>query len=287
VATVIDIESGRRGYGLVALTARDFGEERAPRGLKTRDLGHTVIRVATPFDALPVGVGRKLNTAIGAGEAVQLVAGRADHRLMPSIAPSFERYREHNGTFWGAYGNRIQGQVAQAVRKLKEDRDTRQAVVTLWNPNLDNVMHKSDYPCTVALNFAVEDDTLVMRTLMRSNDVWLGLPYDVFQFTQLQLTVARALGMVPGRYTHESWSLHLYEEHVDQVDALDPYPPVTGPRLPEGFGRDGDDWWTCQLRAREILNGHFDLVRDMTEGEEWYVEQLRPYVGTPGTAVVG
>lgn len=273
------IYSGRIGYTHVVKTVRDVGVPRSPRGLKTIDLGHTLIRIDSPYDALPLGVGRVLNPAIGAGEAVQLIAGRPDHGLMPRITPSFARYAENDKRFWGAYGNRIHGQVGQAVRKIRADRDTRQAVITLWDPNLDNVQDKRDYPCTVALNFAVVDDRLVLRTLMRSNDVWLGLPYDVFQFTQLQLTVARALDVEPGEYTHETWSLHIYEEHVPLVDQLTS-PAGDGRMLPNGFGRDGDEWYHIQWRAREILYGG-ELVRDRTESENWYVRQLESYARTP------
>ena len=55
---------------------------------------------------------------------------------------------------------------------------------------------------------------------MRSNDVWWGLPYDVFQFTQLQLTLARLLDVAPGEYTHMVGSLHAYERDADGIDAL-------------------------------------------------------------------
>lgn len=279
MATVIDIETGRIGYTHVVRTVVDWGEARAPRGLQTLDLGHTIIRVDSPYDALPLGVGRSLNPAIGAGEAVQLIAGRPDHGLMPRISANFKRYAEPSGQFHGAYGSRVMGQVGAVVKKIKKDRDTRQAVVTLWDPVLDNVPDRLDYPCTIALNFALVDDKLELRTLMRSNDVWLGLPYDIFQFTQLQLTVARALDVVAGRYTHETWSLHIYGEHVGLVTQLTP-PTGDGHLLPNGFGHDGDTWEHIRWRAREILYGGA-LVRDRTESENWYVRELQPYARTP------
>jgi thymidylate synthase len=275
VATVMTMESGRRGYASLARLVRERGRLRAPRGIKTYDLGHVQVVVETPFDALPVGVGRQLNTSIGAAEAVQLVAGRARHALLPRITPTFSRFTEPNGRFHGAYGDRVGGQVAAVVKKLHDDRDTRQAVITLWDPGRDNEPGKRDYPCTVALNFVIVDDRLELRTLMRSNDVWLGFPYDVFQFTQLQLTVARALRVEPGRYTHGAWSLHIYEEHMGLVDRLIT-PTSDGPsRLPYGFGDVDDDWDACQESASAILHG--ERPPDATKSEEWYVEQLRPY----------
>ena len=52
---------------------------------------------------------------------------------------------------------------------------------------------------------------------MRSNDVWWGVPYDVFQFTFLQIQLAQVLGLEPGVYTHQAGSFHLYDR--DRVEA--------------------------------------------------------------------
>jgi len=278
VATVIEIESGRRGYVELVNLVQRRGHFRMPRGLRTYDLGHVDVVVKSPYDALPLGVGRALLPAIGAAEACQLVAGRARHDLLPRIAPLFSKFAEPGtGKFHGAYGDRIGSQVAAVVRKINADRETRQAVVTLWDPARDNLPERRDYPCTVALNFAVVHHKLELRTLMRSNDVWLGWPYDVFQFTQLQLTVARALQIEPGTYTHSAWSLHIYHEHGELVDGLRaPELDDVGPFQPVGFGADDDDWLMCHTRAANILQSYAS-PREETESERWYRDQLKPY----------
>jgi thymidylate synthase len=277
VATLVEFESGRLAYPHIAALVLREGKKRAPRGMDTLDLGPTTVVLHSPYDALPLGCGRELNRAIGAGEAVQLVAGRADHALLPRISPNFAQYREADGRFHGAYGDRIGRQVAHVVRKLHYDHDTRQAVITLWNPKLDNGGYARDIPCTVALNFAIIDDKLELRTLMRSNDVWLGFPYDIFQFTQLQLTVARAMSIEPGPYTHSTWSLHLYAKDADRVDWLT-IPTDVGPYQPVGFGYPGEFWDVCSASADAILTNDMSwFERPLTESEVWYVEQLAPY----------
>jgi thymidylate synthase len=276
VVSVVEFESGRTAYSHIAYAVRHGGKTRAPRGMSTYDLGHVAITLDSPYDALPLEVGRKLNTAIAAAEAIQLIAGRAEHALMPRITPAFKQYAEPSGQFHGAYGDRIGAQVGKQLAKLKVDSDTRQAIVTLWDSERDNEPNRRDYPCTVALNFTIVDDTLELRTLMRSNDAWLGLPYDMFQFSQLQLTAARALNIPPGRYTHETWSLHLYTEHADLVDQLiTPHDP--GPYQPIGFGDDSDDWLHSRAHASIILAGDTAHL-SLTKSEEWYVEQLAPYI---------
>ena len=209
----------RGGYVDVVETVLRDGRTTSPRGQVTTELLDVIIEVEDPYDVLPVGVGRKLNLGIAAYEAAQLVAGVSEPDVITKIAPQFERYMD-NGAFWGAYGRRVGDQLEAVVRKLSEDPDSRQAVVTLWNPDMDNTPGKSDYPCTVMFQFLIRDGELIMHTTMRSNDVWLGLAYDAFMFTQCQITIAGALGVPVGSYHHHAVSLHLYERDVPKVDRL-------------------------------------------------------------------
>lgn len=229
------------------------------------------------MDALPLGCGRNLNPKIAAAEALQLIGGFSDPDWLVKLAPNFERYREPTGEFWGAYGVRIGHQLEHVLSKLYGDMDTRQAVITLWNPGIDNVREKSDYPCTVALGFTQYSGKLDMSVVMRSNDVWLGLPYDMFQFTQLQLTLCNITGLQPGTYTHTAWSMHLYTRDLEKsYNVLNRGINDDGPTQPDGIGQHSlsvEHLWT---RARMIaLEPH--LVRDHwtpTESEEWYLATL-------------
>ena len=67
-----------------------------------------------------------------------------------------------------------------------------------------------DTPCTVSLQFLIRDNKLHLTVYMRSNDIWLGFPYDVFSFTCMQIKMAMELGYDVGEYTHIAGSLHLY-----------------------------------------------------------------------------
>jgi thymidylate synthase len=49
---------------------------------------------------------------------------------------------------------------------------------------------------------------------MRSNDVFLGLPHDIFCFSMIQEIVARSVGCDVGQYVHVAGSLHLYDTDV-------------------------------------------------------------------------
>ena len=61
---------------------------------------------------------------------------------------------------------------------------------------------------------------------MRSNDAWLGFPYDVFTFTTIQKILANCLGLRAGRYVHLVGSFHIY---VSDLPKLDRYQTVEHP----------------------------------------------------------
>lgn len=272
----LQVPNLRDGYVEVVRYVAELGQPSSPRGRETREvLGATVI-VQDPTDCLPMGVGRKVNAQIAAVEACQLVAGRGRPDLVVASSENFSRYQEDDGSFHGNYGNRIGLQLVEACQKLQADPDTRQAVISLWDAQLDNLSGKRDYPCTVALQLLIRDDRLVLMTLMRSNDAWLGLAYDAFQFTQLQLTAARILGVEPGVYVHRANSLHVYQDDLDAglVDRLRVSGEPKPGDLPTGFGiRSGSPERTVN-RARAVLQGI--SVPMESQSEAWYRQVLAP-----------
>lgn len=279
MASLISYPNPRDGYHDVVKLVRDRGRVVAPRGLTTRELTDVTIEFDSPLEALPTDCGRNLSEQIAAMEAWQLVGAFSDVDWVLRHAPQFERFtdveRSHGDNtgsddrfFHGAYGFRIDSQMEHVVRKLKADPESRQAVINLWDQYYDNRPKMHDYPCTVALGFALRQDELHMRVVMRSNDVWLGLPYDVFQFSQLQQTVANCLDVALGSYVHHVWSLHLYASDADQVDQLH-RPTTLGRKQPNGFGVPGEDAVAVMSRASG-LHYYPNTVKPLTPSEEWY-----------------
>jgi thymidylate synthase len=270
---------GREAFKKVLEYVHENGDVRSPRGLKTYDVGYTTIELVTAYDALALGVGRKLSKRVAAAEAIQLIGGFADPQLLLQASPNFVRYIEPSGEFWGAYGRRIAygRQLWSVVRKLEQDPDTRQAVITLWDPAQDNELGHKDYPCTLALGFSIQRGKLELDVTMRSNDVWRGLPYDLFQFTQLQLTVANVLDLQPGRYRHHTYSLHLYAEDADE--AMNVYlgnSDASPGFLPTGFGNQVNFSTIDQAMARARMIAKETIMENLDESERWYWNALHP-----------
>jgi thymidylate synthase len=265
----------------------DKGRPRAPRGQRTFELRDFIFVIDRPSEfkreqsigLLPTGIGRGLNLKIAALEALQLCCGVALPELTHKVAPALTPFAEDDGRFWGAYGKRIGGQLVECYTKLIDDPGTRQAVISLWNPQLDGQGGKRDHPCTLSLTFSLIDGRLELSVTMRSNDAWLGLPYDVFQFSALQASLANALGCPVGRYTHHAVSLHVYERDLPKLEQLHAH---DGTYLEHNGGLRFDrlveeghlDHRHLQLLAKTLLAWPLDDVVDDLPVERWYREQL-------------
>lgn len=102
---------------------------------------------------------------------------------------------------------------------MHSDPDSRRAVIPIYSPP-DIGTDSNDIPCTTTLQFLIRSGCLNMITTMRSNDIYLGLPYDVFNFTMLQELVACRLGVKLGTYHHFVGSMHYYDRDSEKINAI-------------------------------------------------------------------
>lgn len=267
----IEIEDAVNGYVDLVNHVLSNGRPAAPRGFNTLEIEDAVIHIDNIFAALPLGVGRGTVPGIGAVEACQLLGGVSTPETVIAVGPQFKNYAEDNGVFHGAYGRRTNGQYEFAIEKLKNDRDTRQAVVTIWNPEHDNQEGKRDYPCTVLHQFRIRDNKLNMSVYMRSNDVWLGAAYDFFQFTRVQLAMCSVLAIEPGTYAHHVGSLHIYESNFVSAQNLKKAAVVEN--VPAIYG---DTWNDVKESAILALNSVKDvsLRNQLSDQERWYANAM-------------
>jgi thymidylate synthase len=154
-----------------------------------------------------------------------ILAGSNDARILNYWNPKLPQYAGNNNSYHGAYGFRIRNsfgldQLERAYFALKNNPETRQVVISIWDPKLDFPSINGDpvdkdIPCNICSLLKIRDEKLEWTQIMRSNDVFLGLPYNFIQFTTLQEILAGWLNVEVGSYTHFSDSLHLYENNFD------------------------------------------------------------------------
>ena len=245
------------------------GVQHAPRNQLIKETLGLHFRIEQPYH-LPVTIhaGRNLNHAIGTVEALNLLGQTTTPELLASATSVFNRYMNQN-VLHGAYGPRVHGLLDDAVQQIEKDRDTRQAVIQIYNSRQDLNRDKNDIPCTIALQYFLRNDQLHAHTYMRSNDLYLGLPYDLFQFISLQDAIAGHFDTPIGHYTHTVGSAHVYQQHWQHVDQYTP--KWTDPGHPT-YLYDPRPIGETSQRARAILNKQ--PVDNPSWFETFMVEQL-------------
>lgn len=100
---------------------------------------------------------------------------------------------------------------------LLNNSSTRQAVIHI--KECRNLIDKpsKDVNCTLTLQFILRNNKLDLIVNMRSNDIWLGLPYDLFNFTCMQIQMAMELNVEVGTYYHNAGSLHMYRSNLNKI----------------------------------------------------------------------
>lgn len=191
------------------LRAVSQGDRVSPRGLATRELRGAHLILEDPAYNLLDSPARGHNLSFMVAEWIWHMAGRTDLAFVEAFNPNIGNWANDVRTFDGAYGPKIVDQIPYVVDTLREDPSSRQALITIWR---ESPRDSKDIPCTILFHFMIRSGVLEMITYMRSNDVWFGLPYDLFNFTMIQRSVAQILGVPPGPYHHIAGSLHMYQE---------------------------------------------------------------------------
>lgn len=161
---------------------------------------------------------RNLPMKYAIGELLWYLSGNNNLSEIQKYTKAWDRMSDDGETVNSNYGWCIKYKYGfdqwEYVRNLlKEHPETRQAIIHIKVP--DNVESK-DVNCTVCLQFFIRDNKLFATTYMRSNDIWMGFPYDVFQFTCMQILMSMELGVQLGTYTHIAGSLHLYKRDLKE-----------------------------------------------------------------------
>ena len=214
---------------------------------------------------------------------------------------NYNEYSDDKATLNGAYGKRIfsaaraDGEVVKdewqrVIDTLRESSDSRNAVIQIY-ANTDGAKRagtdkrSKDIPCTCTLQFVIRRGKLHLHVHMRSNDVYWGLPHDIFAFTMLQEIASRELGVSLGGYQHSVASLHLYDDRekikprTEAQNYLDEglFDAVPMPEMPRG-----DPWPAIRqvLAAEaEIRGGNVDYRASEGLDPYWkdFVTLLRAY----------
>ena len=197
------------------------GELSAPRGLLIKEcLGMSLqFPLTTPLLTVPE---RKVNHAYMAAEVCWMLSGSNRVEDIQPWAPSYgEKYSDDGETVYGAYGPKLAAQLPYVIQALIDDPSTRQAVISTW---IESPKKSKDIPCTTSLQWLIRNGKLHCINTMRSSDLWLGWPNDVFTFAMvsqyIMLYLRRAgVHVELGNLIFNAGSMHLYEKNWEKAKA--------------------------------------------------------------------
>lgn len=107
-------------------------------------------------------------------------------------------------------------QISKIIETIKTNPDDRRIIMTLWNP-ADNSKTLLP-PCPCFYQFRVLGGKLHLQMYQRSCDVFLGVPFNTAQEALLLLMVAHVCGLPAGDLIHTFGDVHIYKNHITQVD---------------------------------------------------------------------
>lgn len=215
----------------------------SPRGQPCREKLDYSFRVLQPNDSPIVTRDLKRNETIASYTAkeVQLYDsctnsaddfGKASKFWLSLANPDGTVNSAYGHLIWSkpSHGNAFeQGDVRRtpwewAKTSLLADKDTRQAILRFSLPEHQWVGNK-DQTCTMHGNFLIRNDQLHFSVVMRSNDLTLGLVYDLPWFCGLMDKMVAELkptysNLTKGHYTHTVHSLHIYEKNEEMVKKM-------------------------------------------------------------------
>lgn len=149
----------------------------------------------------------------------------------------------------GRNGEKID-QISKLMQQLKSKPDSRRHIVTAWNPA--EVDQMALPPCHALFQFYVAEGRLSCQLYQRSCDTFLGLPFNIASYALLVHMIAQQCELEPGDFVWTGGDVHIYNNHLDQVNLQLSREPFALPTL--NIRRKPGSIFDYQYEDFEILN---------------------------------
>ena len=167
------------------------------------------------------------------------------------------------GFQWRNWNNDGIDQIKGIINSLKTNPNSRRLIVTAWNPSVlpDNKYSFSENirngkaalpPCHAFFQFYVSNSKLSCQLYQRSADVFLGVPFNIASYSLLTMMIAQVCNLEVGEFIHTFGDVHIYSNHLEQVDIQLKRKPRKLPRIK--INADIDDIFEFNFDDFELID---------------------------------
>jgi thymidylate synthase len=169
---------------------------------------------------------RKIPFKIFVAEQVWFLMGNNSPEWIGQFTKIWDDFIEEDGTVT-SYGHRWRkhfgrDQLGELIKHLRQKPGSRHGVVIAWDPKNDGLTAKprKNVPCLFSFVVNIIGGKLCLHNIIRSQDVFLGMPFDVAGFAFLQHVIAQELGLEVGTYAHSISNAHFYSDQYEAAEEL-------------------------------------------------------------------
>jgi thymidylate synthase len=106
-------------------------------------------------------------------------------------------------------------QIAEVVKQLKTNPDSRRIIVSAWN--VAELSKMALMPCHAFFQFYVAHGKLSCQLYQRSADIFLGVPFNIASYALLTHMLAQQCDLQVGDFIWTGGDCHIYDNHQEQV----------------------------------------------------------------------
>jgi thymidylate synthase len=117
---------------------------------------------------------------------------------------------------WEGKDGKVIDQVTELIQQIKKNPDSRRLIISAWN--VADLPEMALMPCHNMFQFYVAEGKLSCQLYQRSADVFLGVPFNIASYALLTMMIARVCDLEPGEFVHTFGDVHIYSNHMEQVN---------------------------------------------------------------------
>ncbi|ALO79462.1 thymidylate synthase [Bacillus phage Hobo] len=119
------------------------------------------------------------------------------------------------GAQWRNWNGDNIDQLKDLIEQVKTNPDSRRMLMIAFNPSVLGTVALP--PCHYAVQLYVAEGKLSLMFTMRSNDIFLGLPFNIASYALLVHIIAKMTGLEVGELVYSAGDAHVYLNHMEQV----------------------------------------------------------------------